>query len=471
MKSDVSYAGWKLAVLAGLCGSALLLVAQEKPRPGSAGNAAKPERVAEGDTNQSFVRVQREIPELTYAVKPKPLSPAVKKGLAYLVKTQQPDGGWNQGGGWRTREGGGRIEGPNVEDPSDVGNTCLALLALLRAGNTVTEGEYKDAVRKGLEFVLAHVEKADWESLRLGNVQGTQIQSKIGPYVDLFAANLLLAEFRGKAGDLEERLINGLEKTMTKIVRNQQKDGRFAGNDAWASTLSVGIANKGIARAKERGALVNEEALKKILVQATEAPKPRTEKPIAGGAGASDRALIAPLGEDAGIRLYRAGQSTSNVQDVVNSLAREAAQARQVLASPNASAAEKAEAERKLQAFDALKKRNEAVQSDLARNLRDERFLAGFGSNGGEEFLSFLNIGETLVLRGGKEWEEWDARMVRGLEKAQNSDGSWSGQHCITGRTFCTATALLVLMTDRTPFLPEVIQEARAKPANDSPNK
>src|SRR5437763_1857773 len=35
------------------------------------------------------------------AVDPKPLSAAVKKGLEYLVKQQQEDGGWNQGGGWR----------------------------------------------------------------------------------------------------------------------------------------------------------------------------------------------------------------------------------------------------------------------------------------------------------------------------------------------------------------------------------
>ena len=42
--------------------------------------------------------------------------------------------------------------------------------------------------------------------------------------------------------------------------------------------------------------------------------------------------------------------------------------------------------------------------------------------------------------------------MTAGLEKAQDKDGIWAGQHCITGRTFCTASALLVLMADRTPI-------------------
>src|SRR5262250_1512712 len=63
------------------------------------------------------------------AVKPKPLSDAVKKGLEYLAKEQHDDGGWGQGGGWRTADqGGGRVEGPQVQDPSDVGNTCIAVL-------------------------------------------------------------------------------------------------------------------------------------------------------------------------------------------------------------------------------------------------------------------------------------------------------------------------------------------------------
>ena len=38
----------------------------------------------------------------------------------------------------------------------------------------------------------------------------------------------------------------------------------------------------------------------------------------------------------------------------------------------------------------------------------------------------------------------------------QNEDGSWTGHHCITGRTFCTAAALLVLMGDRTPVPVEI---------------
>ena len=107
---------------------------------------------------------------------------------------------------------------------------------------------------------------------------------------------------------------------------------------------------------------------------------------------------------------------------------------------------------------------NSLVQESLAASVRSEAFVAGFGSNGGEEFLSFLNISESLLIKGGKDWVDWDAKMATGLNKAQDKDGSWQGHHCITGKTFCTAGALLVLMADRTQFPPEVLVKAEVKP-------
>ena len=54
--------------------------------------------------------------------------------------------------------------------------------------------------------------------------------------------------------------------------------------------------------------------------------------------------------------------------------------------------------------------------------------------------------------------------MTKTLHGAQNADGSWAGQHCITGRTFCTASALMVLMTDRAPAPVVARNEAEKKP-------
>ena len=85
----------------------------------------------------------------------------------------------------------------------------------------------------------------------------------------------------------------------------------------------------------------------------------------------------------------------------------------------------------------------------VVRRLEDERFVAGFGSNGGEEFLSYMMIGEGLVVRGGEDWQKWDKSITENLNRIQNQDGSWTGHHCITGRNFCTAAALMVLTIDR----------------------
>ena len=157
---------------------------------GAGGGESKP------DTNVAPVKVNDTIVKTDVAGKPKELSAAVKKGLAYLIKNQQEDGGWNQGGGWRIgNTGGGRVEGANVEDPSDIGNTCFVLIALLRAGNTATDGEYKDAVKKGLKFVITKVDKADKDSLYVTDVRGTQLQSKIGNYVDTFLGHCPLQSF------------------------------------------------------------------------------------------------------------------------------------------------------------------------------------------------------------------------------------------------------------------------------------
>src|SRR5262245_10433311 len=138
--------------------------------------------------------------ELVYAVTPKELSGNVQKGLAWLVSQQQTNGGWGQGGGWRTAEQGGRVEGANVQDPPDVGNTCIACLALMRAGNTPTSGEYKENVARAIAFLCGKIEGADKESLYVTDIRNTQLQSKIGPYVDTFLTTMVLAELKGKMG-------------------------------------------------------------------------------------------------------------------------------------------------------------------------------------------------------------------------------------------------------------------------------
>ena len=68
-----------------------------------------------------------------------------------------------------------------------------------------------------------------------------------------------------------------------------------------------------------------------------------------------------------------------------------------------------------------------------------------FTQAGGEEYLAFHLITETMLQKGGREWRLWYPTVRDKMLKVQNADGSWTGLHCITSRTFCTAAASLVL--------------------------
>ena len=71
--------------------------------------------------------------------------------------------------------------------------------------------------------------------------------------------------------------------------------------------------------------------------------------------------------------------------------------------------------------------------------------LTGFVNNGGEEFMSYLQTGEGLIVSHDNDWKSWYDKTSARLVGIQNNDGSWSGHHCITSPVFCTATCLLIL--------------------------
>ncbi len=418
---------------------------------------------------------------LSPAVKPKPLTAAVDKGLAYLINQQNENGGWGQGGGWRNNtQAGGRVEGANVADPPDVANTCIATLALLRAGHTPSAGKYAKNVARAVDFICANVEKADAKSLFVTTVRGTQVQGKIGPYVDTFLTSLVLAEIKGRMPDDTggKRLVAALNKTIGKIEDNLKADGTFAGNDGWAPVLSEGLAVKALNRSAQAGAMVKEEVLARTEKKSVDSFDPKSgtvvaaTSPATSGAGArfggfggraaataGPRALGTPaaapsaavVASDAGVPIYSTSNNVAGLQDAVNTNRILAQKAREVVAKADAPKADKDKALGDLKRFAEVEKVCDQATQAIVTRLKDKQFIQGFGSNGGEEFLSYMNISEALVVKGGNDWETWDRAMSDNLTRIQDKDGGWSGSHCITGKTFCTGTALLVLMADRAP--------------------
>ena len=159
----------------------------------------------------------------------------------------------------------------------------------------------------------------------------------------------------------------------------------------------------------------------------------------------------AVTGKAAGVMLYsisgsaRGAAKESQLAEVVITSAKKSGRVKKD-APINAETLEqagmsKAEAEKIASAY--------AIRGAAAKRAQDEDVLRGFGNNGGEEFVSFLMTGESLIISGDNTWKTWFEKTTGRLMQIQTNDGSWQGHHCITSPVFCTATCLLILSIDK----------------------
>ena len=443
----------RLAMLTGVLVSIVSLAAQQVQSPGD-----KPEPKTE--SKDGSLGRKESVP----AVHPKPLTSSAKKGLAYLVSQQNENGGWGQGGGWRIGAKGDRIEGPEVKDPPDLADTCIATLALLRAGNSPKHGIHAKSVAKAIDFISKFVEKSDKDSLYVTDLRTTQLQSKLGPYVDTFLAAWVLAETKGMLADekSDKQLITALNKIVAKMERHQREDGTWSHEGGWAPILCQALACKGLNRSKQVGVKVTDTTLaraEKYAAANYDRERGGFAAPGLGGEGLGGGGLGLGglgggglgLGGGGGVPLYLQGGQLGGLQESINTNKQLKDSVSQVAKSKTAAKEEKAKAQDQLRRFEESEKVQEEAAKSILKQLNNEEFIKGFGSNGGEEFLSYMNISDTLLAKGGDDWQKWDKQASENLVRIQNKDGSWAGDHCITGRTFCTASALLVIMADRAP--------------------
>ena len=68
---------------------------------------------------------------------------------------------------------------------------------------------------------------------------GTQIQRKLGPYIDTFLSSMLMSRIDGRASTpaLNARVHQALQKTVAKIAKHQQSDGSWNMAGGWAAPL------------------------------------------------------------------------------------------------------------------------------------------------------------------------------------------------------------------------------------------
>ncbi|HEV2686972.1 MAG TPA: prenyltransferase/squalene oxidase repeat-containing protein [Bryobacteraceae bacterium] len=348
-----------------------------------------------------------------------PVSIAVEKGAKWLVSTQGKDGGWGQDGG----ETSYVRQGEHLEsNGNDVANTAVAATALLRAGSTPTGGEYQSALLRAVDFILRHVDASSPDGLEVSTLHGTQIQRKLGPYIDTFLTSKLLAELDGTMGDAKAnaRVRQALQKCVAKIEKNQMKDGSWNIAGGWAPILGTSMASRSLYMAQQKGVAVNGATMAKVDQYTTDATKgnPSAGYGSGGGMAGGGRGVMGGVAAaspaSAGVQLYQDAQ-------VLEQLGR----------------------------TESDRKKNAAQIKAITGNLSNDRYVMGFGSFGGEEFFSYLNISDSLRRTGGPEWDKWNGDMKTKLVKLQNEDGSWAGHHCITGRVAVTSAAILTMLVDR----------------------
>jgi hypothetical protein len=324
-------------------------------------------------------------------------APNVEKAVRWLASVQGRDGGWGQDGG----ETSFVRTGEHLEfNGNDVANTAVATLALVHSGSTPVRGEYSANVRRGVAFILKSVEESPESGLVVTRATGTQIQRKLGPFIDTFLTSTLLSELDGNMGDAQSnaRVRRALEKCVRKIEANQQRDGSWNISGGWAPILGTSMASRSLDMAERKGVRVEAEVMDKVSEY--------TKKAQAGAAAPAS----------AGVALYQNAQALEQLSRTDRDRAKNAREIRAVTAQ-----------------------------------LADARFVNGFGSMGGEEFFSYLNISDSLHRTGGEEWSRWNKQIKTQLVRLQNEDGTWAGHHCITGRVAVTSAAVMTLLVDREP--------------------
>jgi hypothetical protein len=383
-------------------------------------------------------------------ITPAQIAPFVSKGIDWLIAAQHPDGGW----------GGGSHADQQNRDPhlvkTDPGTTAFTLLSLLRAGHTPSSGEYKSHIRRGLEYLITAVEKAPAEGPQITDITGTQPQSKLGQNVDtpLTAQYLARAvELLAKDDPLFKRTDAALDKCLAKLQASQQEDGGWGQGGGWAPVLQSSLGCSALEIAQANGKDVD----KSRLAKAREYQKQQVD--------VSSGRAVAKTETAAGVELYAfnsALRGNASEAREAESLIQEAKDRGKLPASATVTQDNLRQLGLGGGVAQRLTKAVELNDKQIER-LDDENLLAGFGNNGGEEYLSYLLTSESLVIAGRDKFHQWNDKMHGRLQKIQNTDGSWSGHHCITSPVFCTAAVVQCLTTDRdAAFLIAMAERTRA---------
>lgn len=356
---------------------------------------------------------------------------SINTGKEWLLSAQAASGGW--GAGTNARQ--------DITDPSkvqlDPASTSMALMALLRLGERAEGTANSNAVKKALNYLLNSVEQAPDNALNITTLTGTQPQVKLGQNIDVILTSQCLTNIMHQMNDnnpLYGRIKNAIQKCVVKIQKAQDTNGATSGG-GWAPVLQSAFAVNALELAEANDIKVDS-------VKLAGARNYQKQNFAAGSTSTADAA---------GVLLY-------SVSGNARATAKETRKVKEVLKKAKAEGKikdDKAVTAQNLQAAGLSVNESEELVTTYKMNYyangkaQDKNVLTGFGNNGGEEFVSFLLTGESLIIGGQDEWVKWYENTSTILSNIQNKNGSWQGHHCITSPVFCTATCLLILGIDK----------------------
>ncbi|MEW4454822.1 hypothetical protein AB1L30_19305 [Bremerella sp. JC817] len=277
-----------------------------------------------------------------------------------------------------------RLYGPDL--------SCSAITGLmfLSQGSTPYGGEYAKYARKVLHGVLDQIEHRPLAGTKVR--ERTLVQRKIGMNADVFFATLFLSEVYFEANEEIDVIHAALAKLVDHIGRSQLKDGTW-GTESWAPILGTVLGWESLRSASSAGFPIHASAERvgeSLIKDLRKRPKEE------------DGWMHHFYKEASSLRvLYSMGY-----RDDPHFL----------------SSADK-----------------------LLKLITTDR--RAFQYAGGEEYLSFYLVTQCMLMELQPSWKQWSPTVRKELLRTQNADGSWTGHHCITDRTFCTAAALLTLQS------------------------
>ncbi|MCR9118259.1 MAG: hypothetical protein NXI22_15095 [bacterium] len=278
--------------------------------------------------------------------------------------------------------------GVDVGQGVDIGCTAMVGLSLLAQGNTPVEGPYNRELRKIVSYLLKVVDNMPSEDITAAT--STQLQNKIGRHAHSFFAALFLSQVIGEGLDVDA-VRKALKRVVAAIQKSQSADGSW-GNTSWAPTLGTVMGWVSLRASHMAG------------IEVGASPQKTADHLM--------KQMKSNLGQKNGGWMHTLYKNATGIRVLF------------------AMGLEKEEISKK------------AFRDVLSLVSKDN---TAFGQAGGEEYLAFHLITETMLQKGGSDWRTWFPVVRDRIVGVQNRDGSWTGHHCITSRTFCTAAACLVL--------------------------